>query len=330
VMEGVNRKRGSVAPAYTGVTFSDVADQWMKAVAPNLSPATMRQRASYLKMHILPHFGKSGAHELDLPALQEFATKLRATLSRKSAINVLSACFTILDYAGRCGIRVASVKYRDLSLGSPAKGGRGKFLTRARATLIIANAPEPYHTLFSLAWCTGMRAGELLALTVADLDVERRTITVSKSSDDRTREIRQPKTPNSIATLPMPSALEATLRNYVSKHWKKNPLGLLFPCKAGTRPRSRLNVIRCGLNPVLKKLGLPHVGLHAFRHGIATELANNGTPLPALQAQMRHVDIRTTLEIYAHVIQQTQRDAMESAAIGTAVPIGTENKSQSV
>jgi integrase-like protein len=76
------------------------------------------------------------------------------------------------------------------------------------------------------------------------------------------------------------------------------------------------------------------VGLHAFRHGLATELANTNTPLPALQAQMRHADVRTTLRIYAHVVQQTQRDAMEGAAIttaiGTVVPIGTETDSQAV
>src|SRR5439155_25672390 len=51
-------------------------------------------------------------------------------------------------------------------------------------------------------------AGELLALTVSDLDFDRKTIRVNKSADDRTREVRQPKTKNSIATLPMPSALE--------------------------------------------------------------------------------------------------------------------------
>jgi hypothetical protein len=47
--------------------------------------------------------------------------------------------------------------------------------------------------------------------------------------------------------------------------------------------------------------------------------ANAGTPLPAFQAQMRHADIKTTLRVYAHVIPQSQRDAIESAAISTAI-----------
>jgi integrase len=73
-------------------------------------------------------------------------------------------------------------------------------------------------------------------------------------------------------------------------------------------------VVKCGLKPVLRKLGIPTVdtGLHAFRHGLATQLAEASVPLTVLQHQLRHADIKTTLQIYAHVIPQSQRDAMEN------------------
>lgn len=108
--------------------------------------------------------------------------------------------------------------------------------------------------------------------------------------------------------------------------------GLLFPNRRGTRPRLRDNVVKYGLKPVLRKLGIPAhgVGLHAFRHGLATELANAGTPVPTLQQQMRHADVRTTLEIYAHELPGSQRQAVEGAAISTVVPIGTEASCQPV
>jgi integrase len=116
-----------------------------------------------------------------------------------------------------------------------------------------------------------------------------------------------------VALLPMPSTLAAVLQNYLSIHWKPNPTGILFPARSGTRPRSRRNVVKVGLRPVLKKLGVPtrDAGLHAFRHGLATALVDASAPLSALQSQMRHADVATTLRIYAHVIQQSQRDAME-------------------
>jgi integrase len=137
----------------------------------------------------------------------------------------------------------------------------------------------------------------------------------------------KPKPNKSVAKLPMPSALEKTLRNYLAKHWKPNGPALLFPNPKGTRPRSRDNVVKYRLKPILKKLGIPseNVDLHAFRHGLATKLADSSVPLPVLQSQMRHADVRTTLRIYSHVIQDSQRDAMETIAksIGTKVPIGT-------
>jgi integrase len=111
----------------------------------------------------------------------------------------------------------------------------------------------------------------------------------------------------------MPFALETMLRKYLENHWKPNPSGLLFPNAKGTHPRWRDNIVKYGLKPVLKKLGIPtkDTGLHAFRHGLATELAEQAVPLTVLQQQMRHADIKTTLRIYAHAIPRTQRDVME-------------------
>lgn len=335
IMAAVNDQRGSVAPAVPGKAFCDLADAWRKDIAPTLSPSTVRQRESYLRQHIIPRFGNDNPQSMNVAALQEFATGLREKLSRKTVINVLSAIFSILDYAEKSGTRTAKVRFGDIRLGKSTGGRRGKFFTKQQAAQIIQLAEEPYKSIFVTAWATGLRAGELLALNVADLDFDRRTISVHKSADDYTREIRDPKTDNSTATLPMPSALEAALTNYLANHWDQNPQGYLFPAPRKTGyPRSRDSVVKFGLKPVLKNLGIPtdHVGLHAFRHGLATELANASAPLPALQAQMRHSDVKTTLKYYTHAVDKTQREAVENAAvmttISTKVPTSTEKQPQ--
>jgi len=327
IMQDVNRRRGSVAPAYRGQTFADAARLWREQVAPNLSPATVRARESAFKLHVLPRFSSSAPHAMGVQELQHFATDLRKFVSRKSIINILSSVFAVFNYAGRCGMRVPNVRFKDLELGT-AQEVDAPFFTREQAAQIIHAAKEPYKTLFSVAWYTGMRAGEILALTRADLDFDRKTIRVNKSADDRTREIRQPKTKNSVASLPLPSALEAVLRNYFHNHWKPNPAGLVFPNRACIRPRKRESVVQYALKPLLRKLGMPdRGGLHAFRHGLASELADASVPITVLQTQMRHTDVKTTLKIYAHVIPQSQRDAMErvNLTIGTEIPIGTAN-----
>jgi len=66
--------------------------------------------------------------------------------------------------------------------------------------------------------------------------------------------------------------------------------------------------------PDIEEAGIPkhNAGLHAFRHGISNSVwSKPSAPISVLQTQMRHADIATTLRVYTHVIQQSQRDAME-------------------
>jgi len=275
---------------------------------------------SFLRVHIVPRFGQLALNELGVHQMQQFATDLRKTLSGKTTVNVLAAVFAVVKYAERCGMRVQKVGFADLQLGSTTCEKPVPFFTREQAARIIEDAKEPFKTLFSIAWFTGCRAGEILALTLNDLDFDNKTVRVNKSSDDNTRQIRQPKTKASVALLPMPSALEAVLRNYV-RQWTPNQRGILFATRNGLRPRSRDNVVKCGLKPVLRKLGIPsdNTGLHAFRHGLATELLESNAPLSVLQRQLRHADIATTLRIYTHAIPQSQRDAMEQLGAGQSL-----------
>jgi len=79
--------------------------------------------------------------------------------------------------------------------------------------------------------------------------------------------------------------------------------------------------VQYALKPLLRKLAIDDsAALHAFRHGLATELAEASVPITVLQTQMRHADLR----VYAHLIPQSQRDAMERAS---NVPIGTGKES---
>jgi integrase len=330
-MERVNLKRGSVAPAVIGQTFDDIANQWRKDVAPNLAASTLRQRESHLRQHILPRFGKEAPHTLTVPSLQQFATVLRQKVSRKTVVQVLVTITGIQKYASKNGIRAIVLSLKDLEIGREGATVRRPFFTKEQVQNIINSAKEPYQTMFTLAWCIGLRAGELLALTVDDLDFTARTITVNKSADDNTRKVGQTKTETSTALLPMSSTLATVLQNYLEQRWRKNPARLLFANRKGTHPLWRDNVVKYGLRPVLKKLGISvkFAGLHAFRHGLATELADRSTPIPVLQKQMRHADVRTTLRVYAHVIPQSQRDAMESVSIGT-VPVTEQEQPTTV
>jgi hypothetical protein len=94
IMEEVNKSRGSVMPVIKGQTFADAVNKWRQAIAPNLCPSSVRSRESYLKNHIMPRFGRSGLLDINVDAIQQFATDLRKTLSGKTTLNVLATVFT--------------------------------------------------------------------------------------------------------------------------------------------------------------------------------------------------------------------------------------------
>jgi integrase len=76
--------------------------------------------------------------------------------------------------------------------------------------------------------------------------------------------------------------------------------------------------------PILDALKIPHCGLHAFRHFHSTMLLELGAAPQVAQAQMRHSDPRITLEVYSHVVGDSQRNAVEKVAEIVA-PIGPKS-----
>jgi hypothetical protein len=115
-MAEINRRRGSVPVPIKGETFQDAIDAWKRDVAPQLSPATVRQRESCLRIHVLPIFGKEAPYALDVPRLQRFATSLQEDLSPKTIINILETIFAVLRYAKKSGMRTSTVSFSDLTV----------------------------------------------------------------------------------------------------------------------------------------------------------------------------------------------------------------------
>jgi integrase len=323
----INRERGSVPTAPRGETFTDAANAYIESIAPHLSCSTVRQRQSHLRFHLLPRFGTAALMALDIRAVQGFATDMLRTNSRKTILNVLGTFFAVLDFAGKCGMRIPDTKITALTITGDKGDPETPYFKPGDVAAILAGAREPYRTIFALAWGTGLRAGELLGLTVKDVDFQQRLIQPRKQADDSTRMLRDLKTKKSNSPIAMTPETAALLTGYIKNHWQANSEGLLFPNRNG-RPRKRQYVVKFGLKPLLRKLGLPTkgVGLHAFRHGLGTALSNSKVSPKTVQRILRHTDIKTTFRYHVHSDMDVQRDALAAVSIvatSTNVPIST-------
>jgi integrase len=146
-----------------------------------------------------------------------------------------------------------------------------------------------YATVSVLAAVTGLRCGELFALKLNRIDFKAGTIRVDESADQRIYEIGPCKNAAAYRTI-LPADSEgrealAMLKRFLTG--PQNPNGLGFRSKRGS-PLRETNVLHEILHPVLKALGLPQAGMHAFRHGGNRRWELSGMNPAVLRQQMGH------------------------------------------
>ncbi len=147
---------------------------------------------------------------------------------------------------------------------------------------IVDSASEPQKMFYAILAETGIRGGEICALRVADLDLDNAVIYVRQSV--WRGQIQTVKSKKGNRRFPISPQLVEHLREYL-RGWKPNPPGLLFATQGGT-PWDHSLVHKRKFHPLLRKLGIPQCGLHAFRHGNATLLDQIGAPMAVRQNRL--------------------------------------------
>jgi integrase len=118
---------------------------------------------------------------LGLEVQQGFITRLAEAVARKTAINVMGTLSVMLSTAKNWGYICEPVEFGKLTMPIEEVKEDARFFTAEEAKQIIATAQEPFRTMFAIAAMTGVRAGELLALQMDDLDFDRKLIHIRRS-----------------------------------------------------------------------------------------------------------------------------------------------------
>ena len=162
---------------------------------------------------------------------------------------------------------------------------------------------------FYLELTTGLRRGELLALQWTDLDVENRTISVTKQVNRINGElvVSPPKTRNSVRTLALPQQAVDLLIAEHKKH-PRNPY--LFPSpKTGTMYDP--DAFRRTHDKILKAIGAEHIRFHDLRHTFATLCLQAGCDIKTLSELLGHSSAAVTLQRYVHTSLNQKRLEMK-------------------
>ncbi|CAL9410473.1 Transposase from transposon Tn916 [Streptomyces sp. enrichment culture] len=183
---------------------------------------------------------------------------------------------------------------------------------------LAASRRDPLYAAFVLAITMGLRRGEIVGLRWADVDLERREIRVRKQRQRVGGELYEddPKGRRRRQTLPLPAMCIAPLRwqrmrqaaqrEKAGQDWQES--GHVFTTRTG-RPIEPRNLYR-SFTRVAKNADLRVIRLHDARHGCATLLTAAGVAPRVVMEILGHSQIAITMNTYAHVVQDTQREAV--------------------
>lgn len=252
--------------------FSILYKHYLDYCESRLKPTTLANKKVLIELKIMPYFKDMPINLIEPSTVMNWQNELLkqgyAETYLKTIHNQLSAIFNF------------AMKYYKLS-SNPARicGSMGKknadsmdFYTRdefEKFIEVFEEKPMSKVMLEILFW-TGIRSGELLALTLADFDFESSTMCINKNyaRHEGADLILEPKTPKSKRIIPLPEFLTEMLMEYVNRLYDIKPHDRLFQVT-----KSLLNY---EMHRGSEKSGVKKIRVHDLRHSHASLLIEMG------------------------------------------------------
>lgn len=292
----VEKMTGSyVAPSAGRVLLGDVAEKWMTSKV-NLSPSTAARYRSSLDVHVLPTFGQTPLVDVTRERLRSWVANMAENLSASTTRTNVLVLSQILDQAVEDS-RIVSNPCDGLDLPKMRHKDR-RYLTFEQVDLLAKAAGSHSVLVYVLAYC-GLRFGEAAALTVGDVNLERRRLRIHRSATVVNSKIvvSSPKA-NQARDVPVPRFLAKMLAEHIEG---KAPADLLFPDTRGGYMRAG-NVRRRWWDAAVKEAGVfEGLTLHELRHTAASLAITAGANIKTLQRMLGHASAALTLDRYGHL-----------------------------
>ena len=284
--------------------FEDFWKMYCADMETRLREHTMRTKKYIVELKILPYFGDKRVNDITAADIRQWQNELikmgYSPTYLKTINNQLSAIF---NYA---------VRYYDLKSNPCVKAGSmGKskaeemdFWTGEEFRKFIDSVMNKRLSYMTFYW-TGMRMGELLALNSKDIDLEKRTISITKSYQRLGKKdvITPPKTPKSKRVITIPELLAADIKDYMDSLYDLQENDRLFPITK--------YYLEHEMQRGIKESGVKRIRVHDLRHSHASMLIELGFSPLEIANRLGHEKVETTLNTYAHLYPNKQTKLAE-------------------
>lgn len=284
-------------PSHT-MKFSKYAAYSMESNAYALKAGTQSYYNYLFYKHILPHFKAYRLDEIKPSDIRSWQTKLLKTLDPRSVKNVRNLLSKILEDAKMDEL----IDKNNVRLVKPPKAKPKEDVqpfTMEEVKLLIVNSCEFMETLLTVAFFTGMRTGELLALRWDDIDFNSQKIIVRHTM--RHGNVDTTKSGKS-RTIDMLSPVNKVLKNQFRNNGLKYEY--IFTSRKGTPYADSSAVYTTYWKPLLKRCGMAYKIMYNTRHTFATLMLLNGEDILWVSKMLGHADISTTMEHYIKFVEE--------------------------
>jgi len=309
----VRRNRGErIEP--TRQTFEQYARAWLER--QEVRPRTRELYVWALEQHLIPRLGQRRLNQISCEDIAVLISDMRRKgLKGWTITSALRPLSIILAQAARKG-RIPVNPMTQLERGErpnhdDQRPKRILALDEMQALLRHADTKQ-YRALLELLLTGGLRVGEALGLTVADLDAKHAVIRVEyQLGRDGTR--TPLKTEESVRAIDIPPELMRRLLDLVAERGALfNPHALVFASRNGSGLMRKVTREALKRSAKAAKLATPEPTLHDLRHTHASMLIALDFSVVDVQRRLGHRKPDTTLRIYAH--QWKYREAQRSQA----------------
>ena len=291
------------------MTFASFVETYTADMKSRIKENTWHTKEHILRTKILPYFGKRKINEIQ--AKDVIAWQNEMLNSKDKNGNPYSPVYLKTLHNQLSAVFNHAVKYYGLHENPAAKvGNMGKARSREmlfwtqeeyqKFSFAIMDKPVSFYAFEMLYWC-GIREGELLALTPADFNFERKMVSITKSYQriDGRDVITDPKTPKSVRDIVMPDFLVDEMQDYMKQLYGIGDNDRIFEVSK--------SYLHHEMDRGAAAAGVKRIRIHDLRHSHISLLIDMGYSAVAIADRVGHESINITYN-YAHLFPSTQTD----------------------
>jgi integrase len=307
-------------------TFEKLTEHWLKDIKVTVKESTYTRYYRIVYNYLIPRLKNQSLAKIDLEFLKGLTEELllegstqKEPLAPKTVSDIVCVLKSILQYGKNNGYPSPDFTV----LRHPQKSLKpARVLTedsRLKLEKILLNAEDTTSLGILFALFTGVRIGELCGLRWEDVDFNSFTVSIKRTveriadldpnTSAKTKVVlSEPKTENSIRTIPLPGFLA----EYLECRRREPQFYLLTGKRKYTEPHQFYVRYR----NYLEEHGIENYTFHSLRHTFATRCVEMEFDTKSLAEILGHSHISTTLSIYVHPSLQQKKLQMDRLVPG--------------